>query len=68
MNKNRDKHTKHLLFLPETNSAARLHLKMDGWKTFSFPFGMVNFQGLLLLVFSGRVFLPENPLKIRSPL
>ena len=27
---------------------------MDGWNTFSFPFGMAYFQGLLLLV-SGRV-------------
>ena len=26
---------------PETN---RLHLKMAGWKTFSFPFGMAYFQ------------------------
>ena len=28
--------------LPKTNSS---HLKMDGWNTFSFPFGMAYFQG-----------------------
>jgi len=29
-------------------------LKMEGWNTFSFPFGMAYFEGRLLLV-SGRV-------------
>ena len=29
--------------LPETN---RSHLKMDGWNTDSFPFGMPSFQVL----------------------
>ena len=28
--------------LPETNS---LHPKMDGWNTFSFPFGICLFSG-----------------------
>ena len=34
--------------LPETNSS---HLKMDGWKTFSFPFGARrNLAGIMLVL------------------
>ena len=29
---------------PSLKLTAILHLKMDGWKTFSFPFGMAYFE------------------------
>ena len=37
------------------------HLKMDGWNTFSFPFGAFNglFSGANLLLVLGRVFLMQ---------
>ncbi len=52
--------------LPETNSS---HLKMDGWNTFSFPFGALNgpFSGDTLVlgkvtcgVLEGRWVVPFN--------
>ena len=33
------------IFLHPRSLTASLPLKIDGWKTFSFPFGKINFQG-----------------------
>ncbi len=42
-----------LATLPETNMTS--HLKMDGWSTFSFPFGDFAYFQVHLLLVSGSV-------------
>ncbi len=45
--------------LPETNSEFTVYpLKMHGWKTFSFPFGMAYFSGCYVVIL---LFWEEKP-------
>ena len=61
-NVNQELSTKKHITLPETNSS---HPKMDGWNTFSFPFGMAYFQVRTVSFREGSPF-PTNQQNLPS--
>ncbi len=57
---------KYLSELISLKLTASSHLKMDGWKTFAFPFGKPYLQVLLLLVSVGVTFRCFSPSTFRT--